>query len=364
MCTNFDAISTRFQDECFDRRRVCPDDFPEEGEIATTEPYTLPYYYDGKRSHRPARKKRKIWAINTLDANKRAMYAEAEARRFDSPEDNIAFKCIRIKKNSHKLHAEERFEPALITHVRSLWKAQSGHCSLTDRELVWREEDVKRRGETNVATLVCLQLKEYGDRWVVGNVALVCSGINGYINMLGIDTATRLAERIASFATFKRSNHHLAGHSMYDAWDRECRTTRGDRRWSGFDQRESKRAESVFFAYRMGNSGAKDRRTPPNEMEFARHCTQVLRDQCGRCAVTGVILDIWTDTDPATRLSIDRIDGHLPHRQGNVRITTWHINRAKQDIPDRVFEDHMIAMAAKRKRGERQPDHHSPQSCI
>ena len=65
-------------------------------------------------------------------------------------------------------------------------------------------------------------------------------------------------------------------------------------------------------------------------------------DQKGRCALTGVPLDVesgFVDDRNPYKTSIDRIDNSQGYVKGNVRLLTHWANNAKSTWDDRIFKE-------------------------
>ena len=75
---------------------------------------------------------------------------------------------------------------------------------------------------------------------------------------------------------------------------------------------------------------------PPGE--FEKYIEALIRDQAGRCALTGLELqDFGRESDPQLFCSLDRIDSDGHYEPGNLQIVCRFVNKWKSDAKDDEF---------------------------
>ena len=309
----------------------------QEGNVRASEP-------EAKRQKPTVDDESSAAAASELDEEKKTRLGEALVHRFDSPENYVAYDCMRDRTDSERPgHVAERFDRAFVEHVRSLWQTQGGKCRITGMELTWNKDFLYK---ISTATVVCLRKHECGEAWIPGNVALVCSGIRRFVYDVGLSAAVRLAREMASFVYFKRRKYDLVGHALYDAWDDECHRARRQRRWTGLGvQEETATVVGIMKARNRHGNGCLVQMPCGGEPEFCHHCVRTLCEQCGRCAISGISLIFGTVRDRIHRISIGRVNELISQRIGNIRMTSLHVEQSKSGITDEAFEDLILAMA-------------------
>jgi hypothetical protein len=282
-----------------------------------------------------------------LNEQQQELYREALKRKYRSPEDNVASRCMAAKASPTVDDGDELFTPALLDHVRSLWRTQHGLCRFTGRPMMWKQEDVQNT-PGNAISVVCLSLKQFGRRWAGGNIALMCADAKAVVLPAGLNDALATAREIAEFSQFKDAMHGSTPDVIFDAWDAKCHKLRGDSRWHSLDAQTRRRWYEVFLRGAVVDRGT--RCSDELKNATALHCVDLYERQRGRCALSGVVfstdvLSFRPGIDDAPRMaadrllrpSVDRIDCSMPHGIGNLMLTTTHVNMGRVDMPVAKF---------------------------
>lgn len=85
------------------------------------------------------------------------------------------------------------------------------------------------------------------------------------------------------------------------------------------------------------SNGNEQRKQEKSKDEFIQHCQNLYVEQSGRCALSGVVMQIGKSAKNPWQISIDRIDKSRGFEIGNVRLVAWFINNALNATNDDVL---------------------------
>jgi hypothetical protein len=259
-------------------------------------------------------------------------YRNAIEKRYNSVYDLIACKCMyAIYRPSISKEDKQRLY-SVIEHAKKLWIAQEGKCKVTGRPLVITKEDVAIKPHASL-TVACLRKNEYGDAWVEGNIALVCSGIRGFIAKVGFDNAIVIARSVVRFALFQKDHNNIFKEDTFEMWDKACASESGIIPWEGMTREVRRDLKKQFMT---GKTVDDDIAVLPGTKQLkktiVRHAIDLYCIQRGRCAISGTLFEVGSSARPMYKPSVDRIDCSKPHGIGNIMLTTRHINHSRSNL--------------------------------
>jgi hypothetical protein len=261
-------------------------------------------------------------------------------KRFESPEMFILSKFLNLRSKRSESAVKERMNPALMDHVKSLWKTQNGKCAFTGWDLRCDKEAAAKES----MMLACVVRIRVDLPWSIGNIGVVCKAASTLTGVCGIYGGRKFAESAVPFIQFRRQYRELGHITACEQWDK-VNAARGEVN-SMLEKIDTHTLKSLFYEKRLSKCGTGDVRSRENELAFAEHCADLFVAQRARCALTGIPID-QTAQNIFFRPSADRIDNCKQHMEGNVVITTTHVNIMRGSLSIEGFQEMLFVAAFK-----------------
>ena len=254
-------------------------------------------------------------------------------RHMMSVGDILRLRCRRTWKANPHLRPPTRQDVGnTLWYLGALWDQQNGKCAVTAIPLAWRANEISVNSPFN-ADVACLGRRELGHRWYRDNVALTCAFVSDLLMWLTTEELVSMAKRVSGYIDFKASLPLSDRRIAPGLWERH--ETSCDENMPRFSWTETWIHQR--FKTKTAMAAKRDPGGVGKPSDYARFLQELFCIQRGRCALTGLPMDLYSILRPTWSISIDRIDGDRGYSRDNVRLTTLWANNLRLNTEDEIF---------------------------